>query len=130
MIVDTSLLVDLLRRDEDAQKAVGRLEAQGTVLWVPTPALFELWEGAERADRPEEERRRIEAVLGGYTILPFDAPHAARAGQVSGMLIRRGAMLDPVDAQIAGTALEERLPVLTRNGRDFERVPDLQVATY
>jgi predicted nucleic acid-binding protein len=39
-------------------------------------------------------------------------------------------MLDPVDAQIAGMALEERLPVLTRNAKHFERVPDLKVTTY
>jgi len=39
-------------------------------------------------------------------------------------------MLDPVDAQIADMALEERLPVLTRNAKHFERVPGLNVATY
>jgi len=92
--------------------------------------VFELWEGVERADRPDEEARRIEAVLEGYTVLPFERRHAARAGRVSGALLRRGTMLDPLDAQIAGMALEERLPLLTRDTRHFERVPGLQVATY
>ena len=130
MIADTTLLVDLLRRDEAARKTTERLESDGVVLWVPTPAVFELWEGVERADRPEEEARRIDAVLGDYTVLAFERRHAARAGRLSGSLLRRGTALDPVDVQIAGMALEERLPVLTRNVKHFERIPGLEVATY
>jgi predicted nucleic acid-binding protein len=129
VIADTTLHMDLLRGSEPAEREVRRLESEGVLLWVPTPAVFELWEGVKRADRPEEERR-IDAVLGGYTVVAFERPHAARAGRVSGALLRRGTMLDPVDAQIAGMALEERLPVLTRNAKHFERVPDLKVTTY
>ena len=130
MIADTTLLVDLLRRDAAAREATARLEAEGVVLWIPTPAVFELWEGAERADRPEDEVRRIEAVLADYTVLALERPHAARAGRLSGAPLRRGTMIDPIDAQIAGMALEERLSVLTRNARHFERVPGLEVETY
>lgn len=129
-MADTTVLVDLLRRTEAARAAVRRLESEGVVLWIPTPAVFELWEGVERADRPDEEARRIDAVLGDYTVLALEHRHAARAGRVSGALLRRGTMLDPLDAQIAGMALEERVPVLTRNARHFDRVPDLEVATY
>lgn len=129
-MADTTLLVDLLRRTSAAQDAVRRLEAKGVVLWIPTPAVFELWEGMERADRPDEEARGIEAVLADYTVLGFERRHAARAGRASGALLRRGTMIDPVDAQIAGMALEERIPVLTRNARHFDRVPGLETATY
>ncbi len=130
MIADTTLLVDLLRRDAAAREATSRMESEGVVLWIPTPAIFELWEGAERADRPEEEVHRIEAVLADYTVMAFERRHAARAGRLSGALLRRGTMIDPIDAEIAGMALEERLPVLTRNVRHFERVPGLQIESY
>lgn len=130
MIVDTTLLVDLLRGDEEARKVVEKMEAEGTMLWVPTPAVFELYEGVERADRPEGERKKVEAVLDAYTVLSFETRHAARAGQISGRLMRRGEMVDPIDAQVAGIALEERASVLTRNRKHFERVPELAVATY
>lgn len=130
MIVDTTALVDLIRGLPAARAEVERLEAEGTLLWVPTPALFELWEGVERADRPEEERRTIEAVLEDYTVLSFKDRHAERAGRVSGALIRQGRMLDPIDSQLAGMALEERSPVLTRNREPFERVSGLEVVTY
>lgn len=130
MILDTTVLVDLLRGDKGAKARVRQLEGEGAVLWVPTPAVFELWEGVERADRPEREREAVESILRAYTVLPFESRHAARAGSLSGRLVRRGEMLDPVDAEIAGMALEERLPVLTRNTKHFRRVPDLAVETY
>lgn len=130
MIVDTTLLVDLLRGHEAAVKRTRELETSGTVLWIPAPAAFELMEGVERADRPEAERRRVDEILDAYTVLPFGLRHADRAGVVSGRLIRRGEMIDPIDAQIAGTALAERMPVLSRHNRHFDRVPDLMIETY
>jgi len=130
VIVDTTLLVDLLRGDPEAKAEVERLEATGAVLWIPTPVIFELAEGIERADRPPSERARVDAVLEGYTVLDFTRVHASRAGETSGNLIRRGSMIDPVDAQVAGIALVERLPVLTRNVKHFARVPGLETATY
>lgn len=130
MILDTTLLIDLLRGDAKARSAVADLEKQGELLWIPTPALFELWEGVERADRPEKERRKISDVLDDYTVLPFDREHTARAGSLSGALVRRGEMIDPVDAQIAGVALAEGRAVLTRNAKHFHRVPGLAVETY
>lgn len=130
MILDTTVLVDLLRGDAKARVRVKALEEGGVLLWVPTPALFELWEGVERSDRPERERRLMSEILGLYTVLAFEANHAARAGVLSGALVRRGEMLDPIDAQIAGIALEERRPVLTRNVAHYRRVPGLEVETY
>lgn len=130
MILDTTVLVDLLRGDERTRARVEALEARGEILWIPTPAVFEVWEGTERAERSAEARRRVSEFLEGYTVLPFESNHAARAGVMSGILARRGEMVDPVDAQIAGMALVEGRPVLTRNVKHFRRVEGLRVETY
>jgi predicted nucleic acid-binding protein len=130
VILDTTVLVDLLRRDDHALEKVSDLEEGGRLLWVPSPSVFELFEGIERADRPRTERTEIENVLDSYTILSFETVHARQAGRISGQLVRRGEMLDPIDVQIAGLALVEDHPVLTGNVKDFERVPDLDVVTY
>jgi tRNA(fMet)-specific endonuclease VapC len=130
MIADTCLLIDLLRGDAEAKQHVAALEGEGTIVWIPALALYELWEGVERADRPDEESRRVQDVLERYTLLPLGPDHARRAGRLSGQLIRRGQTIDDVDALIAGTALEEGLPVLTRNHKHFDRVPGLEVVPY
>lgn len=130
MIVDTSVLVDLLRGNAAARERVRELEDAGRLLWVPMPAVFELYEGIARADRPEPERARVRALLDDYTVRVFETEHARRAGELSGRLVRRGQMLDPIDVQIAGVALTEGRPVLTRDVGHFERVGDLDVETY
>lgn len=130
MIADTCFLVDLLRGVPATADVLRRMESEGTTLWVPTPALFELWEGVERGDRPHEEAAKVRKVTAGYTVLAFDVRHAEQAGRLSGDLARRGRMLEPIDAQIAGVALVEGKAVLTRNRKDFERVPGLNVVPY
>lgn len=130
MILDTSLLVDVLRGEQRACEAVLEREERGELLWIPMPAIFELYEGIALSDRPEPERSRVRSLLGEYTVLDFRTAHARRAGELSGRLVRRGKMLDPIDVQIAGTALAEGDPLLTRDVDDFERVPDLELETY
>lgn len=130
MILDTTVLVDLLRGNEAAEARVRDLEEDGELLWIPTPVVFELFEGIERADRPEAEQERVGQVLSDYTLLSFEPAHAREAGRVSGQLVRRGRMLDPIGVQVAGMALAEDRTVLTRDTADFERVADVRVANY
>jgi len=130
LIADTSFLVDLLRGKPRARETLEEIEGSGATLWLPTPALFELWEGVERGDRPHEEAQKVRDVLAKYTMIPFGPDHAERSGRLSGDLARRGRMLDDLDAQIAGIALVEGQPVLTGNQKDFERVPGLKVVAY
>lgn len=130
MILDSTFLIDITRHDEAAIAFARRTEAAGQIIWTPTPALFELWEGTERADRPSEETQKVSDLVSHYTVMTFEARHAERAGRLSGQMARRGRMMDPLDAQIAGMALAENLPVVTRNVRDFKRVEGLKVITY
>lgn len=130
MMLDTTFLVDLLRQDADARDRAAELEAGGEVAWVPAPALYELWEGVERAEDPPREMDRVERVLEGYTWMSVAPTHAIRAGRIAGRLIRRGEMLDPLDVLVAGMAIEEGHAVLTRNVEHFSRVRDLDVESY
>lgn len=130
MILDTTVLVDLLRKDRAAAARVRALEGAGEPMRVPTPVIFELWEGVERSDKPEAALAEVTRLLDAYAVLSLEARHAMRAGRVSGSLVRRGVALDPVDVIIAGMALEEDDAVLTRNLRHFGRVPGLRTEGY
>lgn len=130
MILDTTFVVDLLRGDRAALALREELEAASAPLHVPAPVLFELWEGIERARHPPREREAVEDILGDYATMPLTAEHARRAGIVSAGLLRRGIRIGEIDVLLAGIALVEDDEVLTRNARDFERIPDLRVRTY
>ena len=60
------------------------------------------------------------------TVLPFDAAAAA----VSAMLVAQRVRLRRMDLRIAAIALARDLVVVTRNTRDFGRVPGLQIEDW
>lgn len=65
----------------------------------------------------------VAALLAPFRELLIDRAIAERAGR-----IRRSIGTPVADALIAGTALEHRLVLVTRNRRHFENIPGLQLA--
>jgi predicted nucleic acid-binding protein len=130
VILDTTVIIDLMRENRAAVLRLKNLQDRGEILIIPTPAIFEIWEGGERADRPEQETRKIQRVLRGLQVRAFDEEAAIRAGRLAGLAGRRGHATDPVDVMIAGMALQSNEPVLTRNGKDFRAFDGLEVVDY
>ncbi len=58
-----------------------------------------------------------------FSLLPFDAPSAALYDGLLAQNLRIGAM----DLRIASIALSRNVTLLTRNLRDFGRVPGLTI---
>jgi tRNA(fMet)-specific endonuclease VapC len=58
-----------------------------------------------------------------FTLLPFDAPSASMYDHLLGQNLRVGTM----DLRLSAIALARNLTVLTRNLRDFGRVPGLAI---
>lgn len=130
MILDTAFMVDLLRGHPAALRLMRDIETGSDSTRIPTVVAFELWEGAARSSRPASDVRLVEEVLAGHPDVDLKANHAKRAGEVSAALKDRGEPIGDVDLLIAGTALEEGETLVTRNMRDFERVPGLRLKTY
>jgi acetyl-CoA/propionyl-CoA carboxylase carboxyl transferase subunit len=124
------VLVDVLRGDEHAHGYLEAAEARAEPLVVPAVVIFELRDGAERSRRPAAETEAVASVLDGLELMPLQPSRAMRAGRLWRRLAGGGVVLDPLDVLIAGTALEEDQAVLTRNLRDFRRVPGLRVEAY
>jgi predicted nucleic acid-binding protein len=67
-----------------------------------------------------DEASVINPLLDPLQELPVDVAIAERGGT-----LKRDFQLQTPDALIAATALEHDLPLMTRNHRHFERVPNL-----
>lgn len=129
-VLDTTFLVDVLRGDRAALDLMETLEEGSDRVIIPSVVVFELWEGVERSRAPLREEDALEEAMSSHSLAPLDVAHAKSAGRLSGALHRRGARIGDADALIAGTALAEDAVVVTRNARDFERIPELRVRTY
>lgn len=65
--------------------------------------------------------------LSEVSLLPLDRAIMRRFARIRGDLRRRGQIIGDPDILIAATAIEHDLILVTRNVRDFQRIPDLKL---
>ena len=120
-IADTDVLIDYLGR-KGAFVRVSEAIAKGR-LAVAMITCYELMASATG----EVSRRNVQGLIDQLVILPFDLSAAGEAAKLSRYLARMGSRIGTSDSLIAGTALATGLPVLTRNPKQFERIPGLKL---
>ena len=130
MIADRSFIIDLMRGDKAALEKLSEIVDRGLAHHIASPTVMELAVGVSIAELPRKEREKIEEIIEGFQILPLDSISAWRAGVELGKLRKVGMPLDPIDAQIAGIALQNDDVIVTRNSKHFERFRGLKVETY
>ncbi len=131
--VDTSFLVDLLRegargRPGAASRVLQRLEDEE--LWISVFAACELSAGAELSAHPHQERRRVELLCSSLRLFTPDDRFPAAYGRLLAWQTRHEGRIATMDLLIATSAVVAGARLLTRNARDFSRVPGLDVVSY
>ena len=93
----------------------------------------ELLHGVHRAVDEQSRSRRmafVEGVLAGMEILDIDLPTARLHSGLWADLVAKGEMIGAHDLWIAASALANNCSLVTRNIREFERVPGLRVIVW
>lgn len=132
--LDTSYVVDLLR--ESGRGAAGPattlLDRLGDEeLGVTIHVLCELHAGGALSNDPDRELSRVEAIVGQLAVAVPDATMFPQAyGRLLADLRRRGEAISTMDLLIATAAIMDNARLVTRNTREFERVPGLHVLSY
>jgi len=123
IVADTDVLIDYLEgrgaAAETVAEALRRDQLQTTAV-----NYFELLSGARR----RREQQAVLALLGSIPVLPLDVDAARRSAEIRRQLERLGVGIGMGDSLIAGIVLARGGTLLTRNGRHFERVPELLLA--
>lgn len=126
LILDTNTISYYLRGDP---AVVTRLQAlTPDQVCIPAIVEYELRYGFERL--PPASRARglghLQAVLQGLQVLPFDSACAGHAAELRAALETAGTPIGPHDILIAATARCHGATLVTRNVREFSRVPGLR----
>lgn len=96
--------------------------------YTSTIVIGELYKGAYRSSKQREILTKIrEKILPELTILPFDISTAEIYGQIYAELEQKGQIIAHTDLQIAATAIQHNLELVTGNIRHFARVPNLVI---
>jgi tRNA(fMet)-specific endonuclease VapC len=127
-LLDSNILIHLFRGAGRVAENMAQRPAND--ICIPTPALFELEYGTAKSSRPAQQRAQIDRVVRTFGIVPLDYPSARMAGVLRDSLESAGSPIGPYDLLIAGIALAHKLTVVTRNVREFSRVPGLAVENW
>src|ERR1041384_157096 len=123
LAADTSALIDLVREDRPDPPHI----STASRLFIPLPALGELYAGAFETQRETANLAAIARTLELGTVLNPDVDTARKYGQLRGVLRianLRGSKIN--DLWIAALCLQHDLPLLT-NDRGFDHIPNLRV---
>lgn len=120
MNFDTNIVIAYLEGDPAATESILAWTRERRILFLSTVAESEVLSFSQFTN---EERTATEKFLEeNFTSVVFDRVIARIAAN-----IRHTTKIRFPDAAIAATALFTKTPLVTRNVRDFKKVPDLQI---
>ncbi|MCK5930617.1 MAG: type II toxin-antitoxin system VapC family toxin [Fulvimarina manganoxydans] len=122
--LDTNVVIALFKGNPRVVSALTRVSPSDIAL--SAVVLHELYYGAFKSQRVETNLARIEALR--FSTLPFSISDARLAGQVRALVASQP--IGPYDIFIAAQALNRGPILVTRNNKEFGRVPGLAVEDW
>jgi len=113
VLLDTTVLIDVLRGRPAAQRVLG-LRATGDVPWLCAINVEEVHRGL----RPSEEAM-ANRLLGALRLAPLGREEGERAGAWRRAHAERGSTLSQADCLVAAAAASIGAAVATGNPKDF-----------
>jgi tRNA(fMet)-specific endonuclease VapC len=126
--LDANVVLDYFR--ERGNVATHLLAVPPGELVLPAIAAFEIWVGVFGSQNPARRRAQYEKFLSEVPILGFDAATGRKSAEIRHAMARRGEAIGPLDTLIAGSALAHRATLVTRNVREFAKVPGLEIVNW
>ena len=127
-VLDANTVIDFFR---------GRGKVAGNLLAVsprevalPAIVACEVWVGVLGSQNAKRRQLQYEQFLSSFEVIPFDAASGRRAAELRHLLERRGEAIGPLDTLIAGTALARDATLVTRNIKEFGRIPGLKAVNW
>jgi len=132
--LDTTFLIDLERettRDQPGP-AFEFLEAldPGEILGVSVHVLCELRTGAELTRRVLETHETLDRLVSGLLVVYPDDRFAPMYARALAAIRRSGKTVATMDLLIGTAALLDDAALVTRNIKDFSKVPGLRTLPY
>jgi len=119
ILVDTSVIIDFLRRESPQNSCFSRL-AKDYNLSISLVTVVELYSG--RSVRRKETRERIDKIISAMEIFIPDLGISKEAG-----LLRSAHDLSLSDAIIASTALSQKIMLATLDHGDFKNIKGIKL---
>ena len=121
VLLDTSVLINLLHRRKEPVALIRELSLRGFVLATSAVNVAEIYAGLRIGE--EQETRDLLSTL---KCLPVTPKIARKAGDITAARRRIGRTHWLDDMMVAATAIEHGYTLLTDNRKDFE-IPEIEL---
>jgi len=126
---DTNVWIRLLNNGENLVKQ--RFEQMdSSEIRLCSVVKAELYFGAEKSNRRDENMEMIEDLFSNIKSLEFDDQAAKQYGIIRQELSASGLLIGPNDLMIAAIGLAHDITVVTHNTKEFSRVSGLLVEDW
>jgi tRNA(fMet)-specific endonuclease VapC len=128
-VLDTTFLVDLLRKRQAAYRKLQDLEEKGVFLATTSMNVLEIYRGAYLSSDVERNLSLIGSILEALPVLPLTDEIYPVFGEISAQLARQGTTAGDFDEIIAAIALCYDGVIVTRDAH-FSKIPGIVVEEY
>jgi len=129
--LDTTFFADLFRKDPAAEKKLYELANDTETVSTTVMTIAELYYGAYKSKNISEEMKNVAAVLNSFLILEMNQEGAKIFGEILSTLEKKGQIIPDRDILIGAISLSKgEETIVTRNAKDFAKIPGLKVQTY
>ncbi len=97
---------------------------------IPAVVLYELEYGIARSTSPKKRAKQLEELCALVVVLTFGNEEAKTSATIRVALEKKGTPIGPYDVMIAGTALCKQGVLVTKNTKEFRRVPGLEIINW
>jgi len=122
VVIDTDVLIDLLRNVRTIVDYIRELEMRGCLLSTTVMNAFELYYGACKSRKRRENLASAKILLKRLIVLEMDFTSAEYAGSVYAELEEKGQPIGLRDAIIGAIASTKGYAILTRNVEHFKKI--------
>lgn len=129
VVLDSDILVGILRENKDAIDFADALEKRGEELNTTVINIAELVEGAFLlAD--SDKFNKVENLTTSFNSYNLDNAAAWKTGEISAALKKKGQKLDFPDIAIAAISISNDETLITRNIKHFSRIKGLKIEKW
>lgn len=127
-LLDTNICIGLMKGERKIAKAIRNKSPDEIVLCSVVKA--ELLYGIKKSQKRTQNERLFETLTREFSSLPFTDETAEHYALIRATLEQKGKPVGAYDLMIAAIALQHNLIVVTRNLREFERIPSLSIEEW
>jgi tRNA(fMet)-specific endonuclease VapC len=124
-LIDTDYLVDYLKGYKAATMVLTTIQSEG--IGMSIISFGEVYEGIYYGYNRVQHEKGFRGLLTHIPVVSLSRPVARTFATIRGDLRRRGLLIPDPDLYIAATALHHNLTLVTRNIKDYIRIPNLKL---